>query len=829
MPLNKKFFPLFISVILGTVFTTIINALILGLSFTFFSPTVLANSGPSANLTYNAKVVAKLNTTPSNLADKMVSASNRLGNNIVIKYVAPQPGNQVKQRMQRYLKNSLGANFDQAKNRIQDVDADTQVITFANDSDLKKGLEAALQNPEVDYAQPIYTYRKQAFTPADPEFNTNQWYLKDGISTLNLQSGWEYLGQRFGVTCATAGSGLNCGGKSSIKVAVIDSGVNPNVKDAPNFDTTNSLLVYSNPNNSCAKNEESVFLSGVALAGPAGTTYVNFCKKTGINNMFDDDGHGTAVAGVISMPYNNKGGVGVAFNNTILPVGLHGDYTWNSLVISEAVKYVVRQGVSVINMSFGGPGYDPLLERVINNATNQGVVVVAAAGNCGVWVPSSCDFNDNGRPDPNEINPILYPAGYQNVIAVGASNYGTNTNPYDPTTNPQGVARSAYSEHNSSVFVVAPVGDGSNSPSGVWAQCGYIPTYFGAPCYGKNISDFDAFIGTSFSAPAVAGTVGLMKSLNPDLNTNAIKSLLAATATDVGQPGYDVNFGYGVVNVNKVLREMFEGWQSDKDGETIGKPDTVSFKGKIYQAVLGTDNIVYTRSSSSGSSDSWSGWSTGAIGRTNSAVTMVGFKDKLYQAVRGLDNKIYTRVSVDGTTWEDWIVDPVSDTSDAVEMVVFKDKIYQMARGTGDKIYTRFSSDGTVWDNWEERGGTTPNAVAAVVFNNQICQAVRGSTDSKIYTRCSSDGTNWPAWEKDEGSYTPQAVSMAANSNYLYQTATGTGNLIYVRRKPISGNWGAWTEQSGQTFSTPDLTIHNNKIFQTVRGIDNKVYWRIRD
>jgi subtilisin family serine protease len=131
----------------------------------------------------------------------------------------------------------------------------------------------------------------------------------------------------------------------------------------------------------------------------------------------DGAGHGTAVAGILGAVTNN--GIGISgLGGGWAGVGgiriMHLDagyrdafgYEWIGLsAAAQATDYAATNGAKVINMSFGGDPYLPL-ETAINNAVNNnGVVVVASAGNY-----------HSGEPTA-----VVYPAAYDNVIAVGAT------------------------------------------------------------------------------------------------------------------------------------------------------------------------------------------------------------------------------------------------------------------------------------------------------------------------------------------------------------------------------------------------------------------------
>ena len=405
---------------------------------------------------------------------------------------------------------------------------DTLVFDLPDDVDLTKTIEELSQNEDIEIVQPIYNY-KHFYTPDDPFFDSNQWYLKDQASGINLETGWDVIGASAGVSCGETTLGRQCGGDPSVKIAVIDSGVNTAVTDfaGANFDTAGSMMFYNQNDNTCPSGE---YYQSFNIGG----NFINFCQRLG--SQFDEIGHGTKVTSIIGMQDNNIGGLGVAYNTTILPIAVHGA-AFNTFFIAESIRYAAANGADVINMSLGTPFYDSYLEDAINEVAAQGVIMVAASGNCAVWT-GNCDWDGNGFQTPNyfaEIdNAVMYPAGFGNVIAVGASDYGATTS---------AVNRSSYSNFGNHIDIVAPVGDGSPSPSNTLIQCGVS----GGVCANNN--SFVLGQGTSYASPQVAGGIGLMLSVDDSLSLVDIRTLFAIQSTEVGLAGKDSQFGHGILNI----------------------------------------------------------------------------------------------------------------------------------------------------------------------------------------------------------------------------------------------------------------------------------------
>lgn len=129
----------------------------------------------------------------------------------------------------------------------------------------------------------------------------------------------------------------------------------------------------------------------------------NFIQKN--EPPLDKNGHGTHVAGTIAAINNGLGMVGVAPKAKILPVKVLGDDgTGNVDKVSEGIKWASEQKVDFITMSLGTTFPDRKLKKAIDYAEKNGTICFCAAGNYGM------------KKD------ILYPAKYDNVIAIGAIN-----------------------------------------------------------------------------------------------------------------------------------------------------------------------------------------------------------------------------------------------------------------------------------------------------------------------------------------------------------------------------------------------------------------------
>lgn len=246
----------------------------------------------------------------------------------------------------------------------------------------------------------------------------------------------------------------------------------------------------------------------------------------------DQNGHGTHVIGTIAALNNDIGVVGVApgveiYSIRVLDASGRGSYSDIAIGIEQALLgpdgvldsdgdgIIVGDpdddAAEVISMSLGGSADDQYLHDMIIKAYSYGVVIVAASGNEGAESPS-------------------YPAAYPEVIAVGASDINDQIASWS----------------NRQPEVSAPGVD-------------ILSTY--------PDDTYETLSGTSMATPHVSGVVALIQAAYynkygrvlpvgtfDDMDANTVRGILHSTADDLGDPGWDIYYGYGIVRADLAVQ-----------------------------------------------------------------------------------------------------------------------------------------------------------------------------------------------------------------------------------------------------------------------------------
>lgn len=335
------------------------------------------------------------------------------------------------------------------------------ILHFPRETDIPKVAQELLKENAVEFVEPDYIGFGLAKIPNDTLFEL-QWALNNEGQTGGKQDA--------DIDAPEAWE-LLTNVKEKVIIAVLDTGVNVGHPDLKDRIIGGYDFVNSDPDPS------------------------------------DDHGHGTAVVGIIGAVTDNNAGIAGACNDCkIMPIKVldssnKGQYSW----WAEGMMYALEHGAKVINLSLGGTEYSRSLKDVVDTVIDNNVVIIAATGNFG-----------EGK--------LMYPAAFDNVIAVGA------TDMYDNLWDG--------SNYGSKIDVVAPGVDiittGVDGEYSIWT-------------------------GTSVAAPHVSSIAGMLLSIKPDMNPAQIDMVIKKTSDDrIGDSGkdklgWDEYYGYGRVNAHDAI------------------------------------------------------------------------------------------------------------------------------------------------------------------------------------------------------------------------------------------------------------------------------------
>lgn len=292
----------------------------------------------------------------------------------------------------------------------------------------------------------------------------------------------------FGITGNLDGN-ASAYSKNDMVIAIVDTGIDPNHQD----------------------------LSGKVIGWK---DYVN--SKTA---PYDDNGHGTHVSSIAAGTGAASGGryAGVAPGAALVGVKVlnkQGSGTTTQIVngINWVIQNKATYNIRIMSMSLGSSGSSDGTDSIsvaVNNAVNNGIVSVVAAGNSG--------------PDTYTIGS---PAAAANAITVGAM----------ADTGEKGFSLASFSSRG-------PTADGRAKPDIAAPGVNIMAAKAGTT------TGYVAYSGTSMATPFVSGTVALMLSANGALTPSQVKSLLMSTAVDWGPSGTDIDYGAGRLQAYEAIKQ----------------------------------------------------------------------------------------------------------------------------------------------------------------------------------------------------------------------------------------------------------------------------------
>lgn len=394
-----------------------------------------------------------------------------------------------------------------------------------------KSVEQAIQelsaDPEVEYAEPNYILTKaQTDSTTVEEFTLEELYAQSGGNALTTTDA--PINSKTSDVSSYSGS-------SNVIVAVIDTGL----------DTNHRVFTESE---SIWKNSDEVPGNGIDDDNNGYVDDVNgWNYVTQSSYVYDDDNHGTHVAGIVLSTAVDIFETPVPKSPIkIMPLKfLDGDGKGSTANAIKAIYYAVQNGADVLNNSWGGSSYSLSLHEAVSFAYNQGIAFVAAAGN-------SSNNNDSAP---------MYPASLDvpNVVSVAA------------TTSQDSLA--SFSNYGYNTVVLGSPGL-------------YIRSTIAGGNYGY-------MSGTSMAAPFVSGLAALMKLNQPSMLSYQIKDIIESQADYSSYLAGKV-FTEGRVNINNTVQAAkFASVQSSQPTYTISEGMRSLDSSEAQQGGCGLVSQVY--------------------------------------------------------------------------------------------------------------------------------------------------------------------------------------------------------------------------------------------
>lgn len=610
-----------------------------------------------------------------------------------------------------------------------EVDAGTPLVQV---------LERLQRDAQVEYAQLNYIYEPDV-TPNDTDYSQQYAYTK-----LQAPSAWD-------LTTGTA----------DVAIAIIGTGVKWDHEDL-------SANIWSNTDEIDANSIDD-----------DGNGYVDDIRGWDFefddNDPSDTDGHDTSVAGVAAAVTNNSLGVaGTCWNCKIMPLRV--EYT--TVDVASALYYAIDNGAKVVNMSFGNYditkyGPDTTVETAINYGFNNGIIMVATAGN-------------------DSTSTLRYPGALTNVIGVAS------TDSLDK--------RSSFSNYGDWVDMSAP---GTN-----------IRT--------TSLTGYSSKNGTSFAAPYVSGVAALVMSRFPTLTATDTRAIVEYTVNRL--PNTDESMGSGRVNaLNAVSTSTRPGPFS-----IIKKPwhtDLLPLTGtqEIWGSALGDSYVLdYQAEGDAG----WTQIATGTekISQTLGTLDVTNLPSRVYYirltTTKATSTDAHTITVFLERSWQTGFPKSLGASPLMAHPIVTdldgNGDMEIIIGSSGGQIFV-VNHDGTALSGW-------PQATSSFVFGAPAVGDIDGDGDKEVVAAMYgsfSVGGAVAAWHHDGTTVTgwPKAVGQVRGSAMLINMDADAALEVVVAAAGVgAGNalahaWnGDGTAVSGWPYTLPESNLQTSPAAGDVDG-----------
>lgn len=362
--------------------------------------------------------------------------------------------------------------------------------------------------PDIDQVVPLANVMHQSgmFAWSQPDFSVEAMRMSDPLFPDQYyldNQGQNVLGpSTSGIDIDAPLAWMITTGSPTLKVAVVDEGVEAH--------------------------EDLQDAMGVSRLLPGYSTFSAFANG---NPVTATEFHGQPCAGIIAASHNTIGGRGVAPQVKILPVAFPYVVTTPASELADALNWAWMNGADVISNAWGIPtclaAPFATLVQAVNDAETfgrfgQGAVTVFAAGNSGL----PC---------------VFFPSNMANTLSAGAVD--------------QTGVRPAYGNHGTLLDIVSPTA-GSVDNVHVMDRMGVAGINVDGTGDLPDPNYSYKFGGTSTATSTVSGVAALLLSEAPWLSAADVRTMIRVSATDIGDPGFDTLYGYGLLNAYQALLEI---------------------------------------------------------------------------------------------------------------------------------------------------------------------------------------------------------------------------------------------------------------------------------
>lgn len=494
----------------------------------------------------------------------------------------------------------------------------------------------------------------------------------------------------------------------------------------------------------------------------------------------DGHGHGTEVASIITQntPANVK----------VLPIKAFTDKaSYTDLDLFLAVEYAIEKKADILNMSFGGYALDAVTAKYMKDAVASDMIIVAAYG------------NDGKKTDE------MYPACYKEVIGVSAVDSERNL--------------ASFSNFGSDVDLAAP---------GKGLHAAYIS--------GK--SKYTTVKGTSFAAPYVAAAAALLKTYDPTYTRSEVSALLYNNSIDLGDKGWDVKYGYGLLSLKDIPLEQdvekvayHVTFRSDggteiaeqqvKSGEKISKPQDPVKEGYHFLGWY-TDNQFFHEYEFDSAVNS-------------NIVLYAKWEAHVYSPANVVQTVLPTYTSSGKNSYVCSVCGKVGKTTDVAMLTLLYPEITSLKNNdSGVMIKWKKVTGCTGYEIYRRTGSGTWKRVKTITSSNTLTYQDTSVTNAKTYTyrlkaingvQKSSYSASKVIWYAAPTKITTFRKSQIGITVKWKKVTSASGYVVY--RKTSGGTWKKLaTVKGAKKISYTDKTakrgkkyVYRIRVYKSVDGV----------